>query len=332
MLILECSSYIFYSATIPKPQRIKRFLAPIYSLPFSTSLSSPSPCSFTTPAASSSSPLLSSHSHFSITMRTSIHLQTSPPHLLSPPVASPSLTQDSQKLLCAQHAASLVKPSTILGLGTGSTASLFLEQLSDLLSAGSLHSIVGVPTSLKTDALAKTLNIPLTDLGSHPVLDLSVDGADEVDQELNLVKGRGGSLLREKMVEGASREFVVIVDETKLVPRLGTTGPIPVEVIPFGWDYTIMKLKELFKGEIGFDAKLRTVWDAKEGKEVPFKTDNENYIVNLLFEKGISGDLRIISDEILRITGVIEHGIFIGMATSVIVAKKDGKIEILNKK
>lgn len=287
-----------------------------------------------------SSPLLflSVTLHFPLTMRTSIHLQTSPPHLLSPPLPSPSpspspsLNQDSQKLLCAQRAAALVKSSTVIGLGTGSTASLFLQHLSHLLSTASLHSIVGVPTSLKTEKLAKDLNIPLTDLGSHSILDLSVDGADEVDQELNLVKGRGGSLLREKMVEGASKEFVVIVDESKLVPRLGTTGPIPVEIVPFCWEYTIMKIKEVFEGEMGFDAKLRSVWDEKEGKEVPFKTDNENYIVNLLFEKGISGDLVRFSDEILRITGVIEHGVFIGMATSVIVAKKDGSIVILDKK
>jgi ribose 5-phosphate isomerase A len=258
-----------------------------------------------------------------------------PSHLPSPPLPSsphsPALNQDSQKLLCAQHAASLVKSSTVLGLGTGSTASLFLQQLSRLLSTTSIHSIVGVPTSLKTEVLAKELNIPLTNLGSHPFIDLSVDGADEVDEELNLVKGRGGSLLREKMVEGASKEFVVIVDESKLVPRLGMTGPIPVEVVRFGWEYTIMKIKEVFEGEIGFDAKLRTVWDEKEGKDVPFVTDNGNYIVNLLFEKGIHGDLGTINDQMLRITGVMEHGIFIGMATSVVVAKKDGSIMILNK-
>jgi ribose 5-phosphate isomerase A len=159
---------------------------------------------------------------------------------------------------------------------------------------------------------------------------LSIDGADEVDPDLNLVKGRGGSLLREKMIEGAGARFVVIVDESKLVPRLGCTGAVPVEVVPFGSAYTLGLIRKVFDKLPGFSARLRTV--QSKAQEEPFVTDNGNYIVEMFFEDGIHGDLRAISDSLLRITGVVEHGMFLGMATSVIVAKKDGTVAVLTKK
>ncbi|CAL9073558.1 unnamed protein product [Musa acuminata var. zebrina] len=255
----------------------------------------------------------------------------------TPPSASESaaLPQDELKRVAAHRAVELVESGMVLGLGTGSTAAHALDRIGDLLRCGVLRDIVGIPTSEWAAVRAAAAGIPLSDLNAHPVVDLSIDGADEVDPALNLVKGRGGSLLREKMVEGASRRFVVIVDDSKLVPRLGASGlAVPVEVIPFGYALTLRRLHKLFHGVPGFNLKLRTASvNAKastfeeDGFELgPFVTDNKNYIVDLFFEEGIHGDLNLISDEILRITGVVEHGMFLGLASSVIVARKDGVV------
>ncbi|THU71652.1 hypothetical protein C4D60_Mb04t03700 [Musa balbisiana] len=263
------------------------------------------------------------------------------PHLLhhdrsqpaAPPPTCAARSQDELKRVAAHRAVELVQSGMVLGLGTGSTAAHALDRIGDLLRCGALRDIVGIPTSEWAAARAAAAGIPLSDLNAHPVVDLSIDGADEVDPALNLVKGRGGSLLREKMVEGASRRFVVIVDESKLVPRLGASGlAVPVEVIPFGWALTLRRLRSLFEGMPGFNLKLRTAsTDAKANsfdengfEPEPFVTDNKNYIVDLFFEDGFHGDLNLISDEILRITGVVEHGMFLGLASSVIVARKDG--------
>ncbi|CAL9186747.1 probable ribose-5-phosphate isomerase 2 isoform X1 [Musa acuminata AAA Group] len=255
--------------------------------------------------------------------------------MLAPQGGGPS--QDELKRVAAHRAVELVRSGMVLGLGTGSTAVHALDRIGALLRTGHLRDVVGIPTSEWAAASAAAAGIPLTDLNTHPVVDLSIDGADEVDPALNLVKGRGGSLLREKMVEGASRRFVVIVDESKLVPRLGASGlAVPVEVIPFGWSLTLRRLRTLFDGVPGFNIKLRTAatnakasaFDESESKSEPFVTDNKNYIVDLFFEDGIHGDLNLISDEILRITGVIEHGMFLGLASSVIIARKDGVVVV----
>ncbi|KAJ1293094.1 hypothetical protein BS78_01G042100 [Paspalum vaginatum] len=249
-----------------------------------------------------------------------------------PPARKP--TQDELKRVAAHRAAEFVEPGMTLGLGTGSTAAHALDRLGDLLRAGALPGVTGVPTSLKTEAHAARVGIPLLPLGGHGgpgKIHLSIDGADEVDPDLNLVKGRGGSLLREKMIEGAGDRFVVIVDESKLVPRLGCTGAIPVEVVPFGAHHTLGLIRKVFDGLAGFRARLRTGED-RSGSEAPFVTDNGNYIVEMFFDDGIRGDLRDISDRLLRITGVVEHGMFLGMATTVIVANKDGTVEVINKK
>ncbi|XP_010924149.2 probable ribose-5-phosphate isomerase 2 [Elaeis guineensis] len=257
------------------------------------------------------------------------------PAPLAPPAATPPAavvetaaapSQDDLKRIAAHRAVELVQSGMVLGLGTGSTAAHALDRIGELIRRGTLRDVVGIPTSKKTEAHATAVGIPLSDLHAHPVVDLSIDGADEVDPSFNLVKGRGGSLLREKMIEGASRRFVVIVDETKMVPRLGGSGlAVPVEVIPFCWGHTLGRLRSLFDGEPGFDAKLRRAATAGDGgNDEPFVTDNGNYIVNLYFENGIHGDLDLISDKILRITGVVEHGMFLGMASSVVIAGKDG--------
>ncbi|KAG2313086.1 hypothetical protein Bca4012_027664 [Brassica carinata] len=234
-----------------------------------------------------------------------------------------NLTQDDLKKLAAYKAVEYVKSGMVVGLGTGSTAKHAVSRISDLLREGKLNDIIGIPTSTTTHEQAVSLGIPLSDLDSHPVVDLSIDGADEVDPSLNLVKGRGGSLLREKMVEGASKKFVVIVDESKLVKHLGGSGlAVPVEVVPFCCDFTRGKLEELFRGA-GCKAKLRVKIGANGGETAPAVTDNGNYVVDLYLERDM-GDLEAASEKILRLPGVVEHGMFLGIATTLIVAGKSG--------
>ncbi|KAF6137416.1 hypothetical protein GIB67_036453 [Kingdonia uniflora] len=243
---------------------------------------------------------------------------TTPTQPSQPPLI---LTQDELKKIAAYKAVDFVESGMVLGLGTGSTATFAVDRIGELLKQGKLKNIIGIPTSKKTQQQALSLGIPLSDLDSHPVLDLAIDGADEVDGSLNLVKGRGGSLLREKMVESVCKQFVVIVDESKIVHHLGSTGAsIPIEVIPFCWKFTEMRLQNLFK-DLGCVAKLRTIGEGQNEK--PFVTDNANYIVNLYF-KGDIGDLNVASDAILRLPGVVEHGMFLNMATTVIVAGELG--------
>ncbi|GMP83625.1 hypothetical protein CsSME_00037462 [Camellia sinensis var. sinensis] len=237
-------------------------------------------------------------------------------------VSKPSpviLTQDELKKIAAYKAVEFVESGMVLGLGTGSTAKHAVDRIGELLRLGKLNNIVGIPTSKMTHEQAVSVGIPLSDLDSHPVVDLAIDGADEVDPYMNLVKGRGGSLLREKMIEGACKKFVVIVDESKLVEHLGGSGlAMPVEIVPFCWKFTAHRLQLLFE-EAGCVAKLRTV--GENGK--PFVTDNKNYIIDLYFKKDI-GDLNAASDAILRHPGVVEHGMFLGMATTVIIAGELG--------
>ncbi|KAL9453355.1 hypothetical protein AB3S75_009039 [Citrus x aurantiifolia] len=242
------------------------------------------------------------------------------------PLSSPPpviLTQDELKKIAAYKAVEFVESGMVLGLGTGSTAKHAVDRIGELLRQGKLTNIVGIPTSKKTHEQAVSLGIPLSDLDSYPAVDLAIDGADEVDPFMNLVKGRGGSLLREKMVEGACKKFVVIVDESKLVPHLGGSGlAMPVEVVPYCWKFTAKRLQDLFE-DCGCVAKLRTTGDQ------PFVTDNGNYVIDLYLKKDI-GDLKVASDNILRLAGVVEHGMFLDMATTVIVASELG-VTIRNK-
>ncbi|KAK8968671.1 putative ribose-5-phosphate isomerase [Platanthera guangdongensis] len=264
----------------------------------------------------------------------------------SPSATPPStiLSQDDLKKLAAVKAVEYVKSDMVLGLGTGSTAAFVVAEIGSLLSSGKLGGIVGVPTSKRTYEQAKSLGIPLSTLDEHPRLDLAIDGADEtedgdftvaefevmelqdatiatqsrVDPELNLVKGRGGALLREKMVEAASDKFVVVVDDTKLVTGLGGSGlAMPVEVVQFCWKYNQTRLQELFVEE-GCEAKIRLDADGK-----PYVTDNSNYIIDLYFKTPIA-DASAAGKEISSFEGVVEHGLFLDMATAVIIAGKEG--------
>ncbi|VAH30002.1 unnamed protein product [Triticum turgidum subsp. durum] len=212
--------------------------------------------------------------------------------------AATALTQDDLKRLAAVRAVEQVQSGMVLGLGTGSTAAFAVAEIGALL--------------------AMSLGIPLSTLDDHPVIDLAIDGADEVDPDLNLVKGRGGALLREKMVEAASGKFVVVVDETKLVTGLGGSGlAMPVEVVQFCWKYNQVRLQGLFNEE-GCEAKLRLNEDDK-----PYVTDNSNYIVDLYFKTPIKDALGA-GKEIATLEGVVEHGLFLNMASSVIIAGSDG--------
>lgn len=231
---------------------------------------------------------------------------------------STAVTQDDLKKLAADKAVEYVKSGMVLGLGTGSTAAFVVSKLGELLATGQLTDIVGVPTSKRTQEQAASLNIPLATLDSHPSLDLAIDGADEVDPNLDLVKGRGGALLREKMVEAASDKFVVVVDDSKLVSGLGGSGlAMPVEVVQFCWKYNQIRLQELFKEE-GVEAKLRL-----DGSGKPYVTDNSNYIVDLYFKNPIK-DSAAAGKEISDLEGVVEHGLFLDMTTAVLIAGKDG--------
>lgn len=238
--------------------------------------------------------------------------------------SAPVLTQDDLKRLAADKAVDYVKSGMVLGLGTGSTAAFVVDKLGSLLKSGALTDIVGVPTSKRTQEQAAALGIPLATLDTHPHLDLAIDGADEVDPNLDLVKGRGGALLREKMVEAASDAFVVVVDDSKLVSGLGGSGlAMPVEVVQFCWNYNLLRLQELFKDE-GCEAKLRLDVSGK-----PYVTDNSNYIVDLYFTTPIK-DSGAAGKEIAALEGVVEHGLFLDMATAVIIAGKDG-VSVKNK-
>eukprot|EP01018_Ginkgo_biloba_P013125 Gb_35011 [translate_table: standard] len=268
-------------------------------------------------AISSSVPAFSLSSSFSTSslkpLKTTTSLSAIRPTKLSIRAMSTTLTQDDLKKLAADKAVEYVESGMVLGLGTGSTAAFVVAKIGELLKTGKLKDIVGIPTSKRTAEQAASLGIPLSVLDDNPKIDLAIDGADEVDPELNLVKGRGGALLREKMVEAASSKFVVVVDESKLVDGLGGSGlAMPVEVVPFCWKYNAARLQSLFDAE-GCEAKLRIDGDK------PYVTDNSNYIVDLYFKTPIK-DSRAAGNAILALEGVVEHGLFLDMASVVIIA------------
>jgi ribose 5-phosphate isomerase A len=224
-------------------------------------------------------------------------------------------TQLAWKREAAAFAADRVANGATLGLGSGSTAELALQALAQRIKNEGLR-ITGVPTSERTRQLAVSLGIPVADLDTVTTLDMSIDGADEVLlPSLDLVKGHGGALLREKMIAAASRYRVIIVDATKIVQMIGATGPIPVEVIPFGWRHTATRLEQL-----GARPVLRTA-PAATGA-TPFITDGGNYVVDCAF--GAVRDPAATASAIKNITGVVEHGLFMMLTERVHVAGPNG--------
>lgn len=217
------------------------------------------------------------------------------------------MTEELKKA-AAEKALELVQDGMLLGLGSGSTAKYFTEGVGRLVASG--MKLRCVPSSRATAELAAELGIPIVQelVGE---IDLTVDGADEVDRALNLIKGRGGALFREKLVAEASKRFIVIVDDSKLVKQLGI-GELPVEVLPFLWRTTAERLTAL-----GASLTLRG------GEESPYITDNGNLILNLVVEGGIK-DAAALAVALKGTTGVVEHGLFIGLTDTVIVAGPEG--------
>jgi ribose 5-phosphate isomerase A len=216
------------------------------------------------------------------------------------------------KLESAKYALNYVQDGMVLGLGTGSTNAYFIDLLGEQVQSGTLRDIVGVPTSEGTAERARALGISLATLADHARLDLVVDGADEVDPDLNLIKGLGRALLREKIVEIHTDRFVVVVDESKVVTRLGR-GPLPVEILPFGLEAHLRWLETL-----GCRAEL---WHEEDGARIV--TDNGNYLVRCWFPEGIV-DAHALAKAMAERPGIIEHGLFLDMATDVIVASMNG--------
>jgi ribose 5-phosphate isomerase A len=216
---------------------------------------------------------------------------------------------DDFKRLAAIAALDEIRDGMVVGLGTGSTASHFIQELGARVGAG--LSVVGIPTSEASAVMARQVGIPLTDFSSHSDIDVTVDGADEVSPDLELVKGLGGALVREKIVAKASRRVVIVVDEAKLVERLGSRAVIPVEVIPFAADLVMRRLASW-----GGEPRIRQ----KEGK--PFVSDNGNLVVD--WKHGPIEQPSALEKQIKEITGVVDSGLFCGIADAVIVSGENG--------
>jgi ribose 5-phosphate isomerase A len=220
--------------------------------------------------------------------------------------------QDQLKQKSAHRAVEFVESGMVVGLGTGSTTAFAVIRIGERLKSGDLKDIVGIPTSLRTEKLAREWGVPLCGLDDQPVIDVTIDGADEVDPDLNLIKGGGGALLREKVVAQASRQNIIIVDESKLSPRLGTRWALPVEVIPFA-----AKSAENFINSLGAGVTLRL-----DDTGRPYQTDQNNFILDANFGKMAEPDR--VAASLNERAGIVEHGLFLGLASDVIVAAEDG--------
>ncbi len=224
-------------------------------------------------------------------------------------------TQDALKAEAAEAAVAEIQDGMVLGLGTGTTAALAVAALGRRVAAG--LRVTGIPTSEATAKQARGLGIPLTTLAEHPVIDLTIDGADAVHTgTLDLIKGLGGALLREKIVATASRRMIVIVDGSKLTDHLGSGVRLPVEIVPFGWQATRARL-----GRFMPDMVLRQ----RDG--APYVTDNGNYLLDCLVP---IPDPAALATQLKSVTGVVDHGLFIGLASRVIAATEQG-VRILDR-
>lgn len=218
---------------------------------------------------------------------------------------------NKNKQLAGEKAIEFIEDGMTVGLGSGSTVNLMLKKLGERVEKGLI--IKGIPTSLKTERLAKELGIPLTNFSDVDKIDLAIDGADEVDAQLNLLKGGGGSLVREKIVDAAADKLIIIVDESKIVSYLGAFS-LPVEVVPFGWERTAGNISKL-----GCVPNLRKI-----NNEI-FVSNNHNYILDCKI--AVIKQPKQLHAQLKSLVGVVETGLFADMADKVIVAKQDG-IEI----
>jgi ribose 5-phosphate isomerase A len=218
---------------------------------------------------------------------------------------------ETLKKQAAERAVESVRSGMVVGLGTGSTAVYAVRRIGALLAAGQLARIVGIPTAEVTAREAERCGVPLGSLDDYPVVDITIDGADEIDPALNLIKGLGGALLREKIVAAASRRLVIVADESKRVARLATRAPVPVEVVPFARRPV---------GDYLASLGARVVERQRDGR--PFVTDEGNVILDCHFA-GLS-DPQEMARLIRAQPGVVEHGLFLGMAAAAVVAGSKG--------
>lgn len=223
------------------------------------------------------------------------------------------MSLEELKRAAAREALASVESGMAVGLGTGSTVRHLVDLLADALDEGALSDIVAVPTSFRTERQARERRIPLIELADRPALDLTIDGADEVSPELDLIKGLGGALVREKIVAQASRRFVVICDGSKLVERLGTRSPLPVEIVDWAID-----AQARFLESTGAVVTLRTGADGE-----PVRSDNGNVFLDCAYSDGI-GDAEALERALLYRAGIVDSGLFLGMADAVVVASDDG--------
>jgi ribose 5-phosphate isomerase A len=227
---------------------------------------------------------------------------------------------DTAKYVAALRAADMVEDGMTVGLGTGSTAQWMVRRLGERIRDEGLR-VTGVPTSARTEALARDVGVPLTSLDSVRWLDLTIDGADEVDPRFALIKGGGGALLREKIVATASDRMVVITDATKRVAHLGAF-PLPVEVIPFGWQTSRALIEELL-GSLdvtGDRVALRQAGDQ------PFRTDEGNLILDLHLLR--IGNPRQLALMLNQVPGVVENGLFVDICDTLVIGHADGRVEV----
>jgi ribose 5-phosphate isomerase A len=224
------------------------------------------------------------------------------------------LSQDEIKQLVAKQAAQLVQNNMTVGIGTGSTIYWLIMELGDRVKDGLFFR--AIPTSKKTAALAAQYNIPLAELNAVDTIDLTIDGADEIDPHLQLIKGGGGALLQEKMVAAASREVLILADQSKLVQQLGKF-PLPLEVVPFGWKQVQREIRETYQ----IEAALRMQDDQ------PFITDHGHYILDCPFQHIEQADE--LTYELNNIPGVVDNGLFINMADLALIGFPDGKTETI---
>jgi ribose 5-phosphate isomerase A len=227
------------------------------------------------------------------------------------------LTKFKQK--AAFRAVEFVKSGMVVGLGTGSTHKFALQRMADLLRKKQLEYIWGIASSFETEKMAKALGIPLTTFEYHLNIDLTIDGADEIDPDLNMIKGAGGALLKEKILQQASRRVIIIADESKLSPRLGTNSSLPIEVIPFA-----VKTEENFLKSLGASVSLRLNMDGS-----PYRTDQDNLILDAHF--GPISDLKKLAGLLNERAGIVEHGLFVEMASDVIIVGTKGIEHLMSK-
>ena len=226
------------------------------------------------------------------------------------------LTIEETKKIAGEYAVRLIEPGTTIGIGTGSTVYYFIRALADKVKAG--LQIKGVATSRQTEILAKQLGINMIDLNDTSSPDITIDGADEIDPRLQLIKGGGGALLQEKMVAAASKKLIIIADNNKLVDCLGKQ-PLPVEVIPYGWKQT---QKHIFNLPCA-----RSILRIKDEK--PFISDHGHYILDCYFEK--IENAALLNQQLNNIPGVVENGLFVNIAAAAIISYADGTIKTLKK-